>query len=193
MSKDSIALLGTSADPPTIGHQALLEGLLREFPRVVTWASDNPSKRHGAELKQRSDLLNRVVQTIGDPRLELGQDLSSPYAITTLERARQRWPQSPLCFVVGSDLATQIPRWKHSERWLGLCELGIVPRKGWSLTDGDLQPLERLGARPRILSLDIPATASSAVRQAKGDNQIPDTLWPLLLEHNLYGFHSSSA
>ena len=100
MSKDSIALLGTSADPPTIGHQALLEGLLREFPRVVTWASDNPSKRHGAELKQRSDLLNRVVQTIGDPRLELGQDLSSPYAITTLERARQRWPQSPLCFVV---------------------------------------------------------------------------------------------
>ena len=90
MSRDSIALLGTSADPPTLGHQALLEGLLGEFQRVVTWASDNPSKRHGAELKQRSDLLGCVVQTIGNPRLELAQDLSSPYAITTLERARQR-------------------------------------------------------------------------------------------------------
>ena len=193
MSRDTIALLGTSADPPTIGHQALLEGLLGEFQRVVTWASDNPSKRHGAGLKQRSDLLDRVVQTIGNPRLQLAQDLSSPYAITTLERARQRWPESPLCFVVGSDLATQIPRWKHCDQWLGLCELGIVPRKGWPIEDGDLLGLERLGARPRILSLDIPATASSAVRQASGDDQIPDTLWPLLLEHNLYGFHSSSA
>ena len=193
MSRGTIALLGTSADPPTIGHQALLEGLLGEFPRVVTWASDNPSKRHGAGLKQRSDLLDRVVQTIGNPRLQLAQDLSSPYAITTLERARQRWPESPLCFVVGSDLATQIPRWKHCDQWLGLCELGIVPRKGWPIEDGDLQGLERLGARPRILSLDIPATASSAVRQASGDDQIPDTLLPLLLEHNLYGFHSSSA
>lgn len=193
MSRDSIALLGISADPPTLGHQALLEGLLGEFQRVVTWASDNPSKRHGAELKQRSDLLGCVVQTIDNPRLELAQDLSSPYAITTLERARQRWPQSPLCFVVGSDLATQIPRWKDCEQWLGLCELGIVPRKGWPLQADHVQTLEGLGARPRILSLDIPATASSAVRQATGDDQIPDTLWPLLLEHNLYGFHSSSA
>ena len=192
MSRDTIALLGTSADPPTIGHQALLEGLLGEFQRVVTWASDNPSKRHGAGLKQRSDLLDRVVQTIGNPRLQLDQDLSSPYAITTLERARQRWPESPLCFVVGSDLATQIPRWKHCDQWLGLCELGIVPRKGWPIEDGDLQGLERLGARPRILSLDIPATASSTVRQATGDDQIPDTLWPLLLEHHQYGDHSSS-
>ena len=35
--------------------------------------------------------------------------------------------------------------------------------------DGDLLGLERLGARPRILSLDIPATASSAaLRQGRG-------------------------
>ena len=193
MNRDTIALLGTSADPPTIGHQALLEGLLKEFPSVVTWASDNPSKRHGAGLKQRSDLLSRVVESIGNRRLELAQDLSSPYAITTLQRARQRWPESPFCFIVGSDLATQIPHWKHSEQWLCLCELGIVPRKGWPLEAGDLQPLERLGARPRILSLDIPASASSAIRQAQGGNQIPDSLRPLLLEHNLYGFDSSSA
>ena len=193
MSRDTLALLGTSADPPTLGHQALLEGLLRDFPKVVTWASDNPSKRHAAELRQRSALLDQLVQSIGNPRLELAQDLSSPYAITTLERARQRWPESTLCFVVGSDLAAQIPGWKHCEQWLGLCELGIVPRKGWPLEDADVQRLEGLGARPRILSLNIPATASSAVRQAAGDDQIPDTLRPLLLEHNLYGFHSSSA
>ncbi len=38
----TIALFGTSADPPTCGHQALLEGLVAMFPKVATWASDNP-------------------------------------------------------------------------------------------------------------------------------------------------------
>ena len=43
-----LALFGTSADPPTCGHQALLEGLLGLYPAVATWASTNPLKRHGA-------------------------------------------------------------------------------------------------------------------------------------------------
>ena len=86
-----IALLGTSADPPTCGHQALLEGLLLHFSRVATWASDNPMKRHDADLPQRHELLRALVTAIADSRLELAQDLSSPFAITTLERARRRW------------------------------------------------------------------------------------------------------
>ncbi len=58
----AIALFGTSADPPTRGHQALLEGLLQHFPRVATWASDNPMKQHGAPLAQRAALLGALVQ-----------------------------------------------------------------------------------------------------------------------------------
>jgi len=53
----AIALLGTSADPPTHGHRALLEGLLRQYPAVATWASDNPQKRHTAPLALRQALL----------------------------------------------------------------------------------------------------------------------------------------
>ena len=56
LAMPEIALLGTSADPPTLGHQALLEGLLQHFGQVATWASDNPMKRHGAALDQRCDL-----------------------------------------------------------------------------------------------------------------------------------------
>ena len=57
-----IALLGTSADPPTRGHQALLTGLLEHYPRVATWASDNPMKQHAADLNMRRDLLQALVQ-----------------------------------------------------------------------------------------------------------------------------------
>ena len=56
-----IALLGTSADPPTRGHQALLEELLQRYPEVATWASDNPKKQHGAPLALRAELLRALV------------------------------------------------------------------------------------------------------------------------------------
>ncbi len=80
----TIALLGTSADPPTLGHQALLEGLLDHFQRVATWASDNPLKRHDASLDLRSELLQALVMAIDNPRISIDQTLSSPYTFTTL-------------------------------------------------------------------------------------------------------------
>ena len=74
MSKEitsrKIALFGTSADPPTLGHQALLEGLLTLFPRVATWASNNPMKDHKATLKKRQAMLSALVEAISNPNLQ---------------------------------------------------------------------------------------------------------------------------
>jgi len=183
----SVALLGTSADPPSCGHQALLEGLLNHFPQVATWASDNPSKRHGAALEQRAALLAVLVRAIGNPRLELVQELSSPWAITTLERAAACWPGHELVLVVGSDLAPQIPSWKQGQAVLERCLLAIAPRAGWPRQPGSVEALEALGGRVISLNLEVPATASSAVRENPDPSQIPAALVPLLLEHNLYG------
>ncbi|MEX1324149.1 MAG: nicotinate-nucleotide adenylyltransferase [Synechococcaceae cyanobacterium] len=182
-----VALLGTSADPPTRGHQALLEGLLRLFPRVATWASDNPMKEHGATLEQRAALLAAVVTAIDNPRLELAQDLSSPWAITTLERAAKRWPGQELVFVVGSDLAGQIPRWKQAAAVLQHCHLAVVPRAGWPLREQELETLRRLGGTVEELPLRIPPTTSSLARRQAAPHQVAEAAWPLLLQHNLYG------
>ncbi len=184
---NQLALFGTSADPPTRGHRALLEGLLGLFPRVVTWASDNPLKTHGAPLEVRTALLAALVAAIDDPRLSLEQDLSSPWAVETLERARARWPQQEVVFVVGSDLAGQIHRWKRADALLRGCRLGITCRQGWPLLEADLERLRGLGARVDVLPLAIPATASSRIRQQPDPAQVPPELWPVLLEHNLYG------
>ena len=192
LAMPEIALLGTSADPPTLGHQALLEGLLQHFGQVATWASDNPMKRHGAALDQRCDLLKVLVESIADPRLQLAQDLSSPFAIATVERAKQRWPDRRLCFVVGSDLARQIPSWKDAQRLLEQCVLVIVSREGWPLEQADLQILRRIGASPRMLPMSIPGTASSQVRRRQTREQVPECLLPLLLKHNLYGFNTTN-
>lgn len=182
-----VALFGTSADPPTLGHQVLLEGLLERFPRVATWASDNPMKQHGAPLALRSVLLAALVRQIDNPRLEHHQTLSSPFAIDTLARARQQWPNAELVFVVGSDLAGQIPRWKQAEQVLRGCRLAIAPRRDWPLDAEARTALELLGARVELLAIPVPGTASSELRRAPDPQQIPSGVWPLLLKHNLYG------
>ena len=148
-------------------------------------------KRHDACLELRSELLQALVMAIDNPRLSIDQTLSSPYTITTLERAARLWPQHELCFVVGSDLAAQIPHWKQSELWLKRCRLGVVPRKGWPLEPEHLEGLRHLGAQITVLPLQIPETASSNIRKTSAADQIPKPLWPLLLQHNLYGLQDA--
>jgi nicotinate-nucleotide adenylyltransferase len=90
-------------------------------------------------------------------------------------------------FVVGSDLAGQIPGWKEAEAVLRSCRLAIVPRSGWPLAPEAISQLRQLGARMQTLPLEIPATASSTIRQQPRPDQVPAAVWPVLLEHNLYG------
>ncbi len=182
-----IALLGTSADPPTYGHQALLKGLLTLFPKVATWASDNPLKTHGASLEKRHALLEALVKGISDPNLELVQELSSPWTINTLEKANELWPQSELVFVIGSDLAQQLPNWLQAQALLKKARLGIAPRQGWPINRNHISDLQSLGGRIDLLPLTIPATSSSTVRNKPEISQIPTEILPMLLEQNLYG------
>ncbi|MEB3302197.1 MAG: nicotinate-nucleotide adenylyltransferase [Cyanobacteriota bacterium] len=192
-----VALFGTSADPPTTGHQALLLGLLKRFPRVATWASDNPMKARQAPLEVRIALLAALVEAIGNPRLELVQELSSPWAIETLERARARWPEATVVFVVGSDLVSQMPRWRQASSLLEGLELAVAPRQGWPLQEADLERLREMGALVEVLTLPVPATASSQARGQAGHPpdpaQVPEELWPLLKRHGLYGLSSTPA
>ncbi|MEN9495247.1 MAG: hypothetical protein RLZZ516_1844 [Cyanobacteriota bacterium] len=188
-----LALFGTSADPPTAGHRALLTGLAETYGQVVTWASDNPFKRHGADLNQRAALLQLLVDDLADPRIRACQQLSSPRALDTLERAEQLWPGRDLVFVVGGDLAAQVPRWYRAPELLRRCRLAVVPRQDFSLDPNALTELQRLGGRPELLPLAIPATASSAVRACPSPDQVPAVLWPELVKHNLYGLGQPSA
>ena len=40
----NIALFGTSADPPTIGHEKILEELSRIYSYTISYVSNNPKK-----------------------------------------------------------------------------------------------------------------------------------------------------
>ncbi len=187
----AVALFGTSADPPSLGHRALLEGLTHHYPLVATYASDNPFKHHGAPLAVRSALLEALVRGLANPRLILDPALSSPRAIESLRAAQRRWPGAQLVFVLGSDLVDQLPHWYDASGILATCRLAVVPRQGWPLGPEQLQPLLELGANLEVLPLEIPAAASSQIREQPDPALIPDELWPVLRNHNLYGLGST--
>ena len=184
---NSIALFGTSADPPTLGHQALLSELPKIFPKVITWASDNPDKKHQIPLLKRTHLLRILVKKISHPKLELVQELSSPRTIHTLKKALQIWPEASFSFVIGSDLAVQVPKWLNAKSILNKATIAIAMRDGWPISDQQLEEIKKLGGEIDLLPFHIPESSSSKFRERPQESLVPQELVPLLLEENLYG------
>ena len=184
---NSIALFGTSADPPTLGHEALLSELIKIFPKVITWASDNPDKNHQIPLLKRTQLLRILVKKISNPKLELVQELSSPRTIHTLKKAVQLLPEASFSFVIGSDLTAQVPKWLNAKSILNQATIAIAMRDGWPISDNQLKEIKKLGGEIDLLPFNIPESSSSKFREKPQEILIPQELVPLLLEENLYG------
>ena len=184
---NSIALFGTSADPPTLGHQALLRELTKIFPKVITWASDNPDKKHHIPLIKRAELLRILVKKISHPKLELVQELSNPRTIHTIKKALQLWPEANFSFVIGSDLAIQVPKWLNAKSILNKTKIAIVIRDGWPIRDQQIDEIQRLGGEVELLPLSIPKSSSSKFREKPQERLVPSELVPTLLAENLYG------
>ena len=184
---NTIALFGTSADPPTLGHEALLNELTRFFPKVITWASDNPDKKHHIPLLKRTQMLRILVKKISHPKLELVQELSSPRTIHTLKKAFQLWPTASFSVVIGSDLAIQVPNWLNAKSILNKATIAIALRDGWPINDQQLEEIKKLGGEVDLLPFHIPKSSSSKFRERPQAGLIPKELVPLLLEENLYG------
>ena len=184
---NSIALFGTSADPPTLGHEALLTELTKIFPKVITWASDNPDKKHQIPLLKRTELLRIMVKKISHPKLEIVQELSSPRTIHTLKKAFQIWPEASFSFVIGSDLTVQVPKWLNARSILNKATIAIAMRDGWPVNDNQLEEIKRLGGEIDLLPFNIPESSSSKFRKRPQEVLVPQELIPLLIEENLYG------
>ena len=172
MSSDPtrIALFGTSADPPTIGHQQILRWLSQNYDAVWIWASDNPFKQHPVRLSHRTAMLQRCVAEIGQGQnLEVLPGLSSPRSLMTLNLARQRSPKAAFTLVIGSDLAAQIPTWYQAEVLLAQVRLLIVPRPGFPLEPAALSWLQQETA---LSIAPIQGAPVSSSQYRRGDREV---------------------
>ena len=73
----SIALFGTSADPPTIGHEKILEELSKIYAHTICYVSNNPNKTHKEDIAIRSQLLKTLIENLDDHKILFNQSVTS--------------------------------------------------------------------------------------------------------------------
>ncbi|BAZ41562.1 nicotinate-nucleotide adenylyltransferase [Calothrix sp. NIES-4101] len=176
-----IALFGTSADPPTAGHEKILRWLSYRFDLVAVWAAENPFKSHKASLEHRVRMLRLLIDGMESSRRNvfLEQDLSSLRTLETLEKAKQRWGNAEYTVVVGSDLLMQLPRWYRIEDLLRQVQLLVIPRPGYAIDETSLRGVQQLGAKIAIASLTGLDVSSTSYRE-QGDS---NALTPLVIDY----------
>lgn len=183
-----IALFGTSADPPTVGHQAILQWLSQHFDQVAVWASDNPFKSHQTPLAERMKMLQLVIDNLDTPQenVSLRAELSHPHSLEALGRAKAIWGEAEYYLVVGSDIIGQISSWYKARELLRQTKLLVVPRPGYSIEPEAVKKISELGGEYAIANFVAPATSSTAYRE-KGDREvIPSPIEQYLEQMRLY-------
>jgi nicotinate-nucleotide adenylyltransferase len=183
-----VALFGTSADPPTLGHQVILQWLACRFDHVAVWAADNPFKSHQASLAHRESMLRLII---GDsesvhPNLQLYPDLSSPRTVITIGRAQQHWPTSALTLVVGSDILAQLHKWYEVKHLLSQVDLLVIPRPGYPADPDVLQHLREMGARLQLADLTGPDVSSTAYREEGNLDALTTPVQDYICRQHLY-------
>ena len=184
-----IALFGTSADPPTLGHQTILLWLSQHFDLVVVWASDNPFKQHQTSLKHRTQMLHTAIKDINlaDNNISLHSELSDRRTLITVKKAREKWGQkAEFTLIIGSDILQQIISWYRIEDLLKEVKILIIPRVEYDIQEQDLERLKGVGGRVAIATLNAPKVASSTYRLQKDQSLITPAVNDYIIQHNLY-------
>ena len=185
-TKNRIALFGTSADPPTIGHKKILEELCNFYSCIITYASDNPKKNHKENIFFRNLLLKTLITDINNPKIIFNQKISSPWAIESIEKCKKIYSLNKIDFVIGSDLITEIFSWKNFNRIINEVKLLIIEREGYPIKSNTLKMLEINNVIFEISSLNIPNISSSTVRLNNNYSDLPKSLIDIVKKNNLY-------
>ena len=185
-TKNRIALFGTSADPPTIGHKKILEELSKIYSCVITYASDNPKKKHKENISFRNLLLKSLIKDINNPKIIFNQKISSQWAIESIEECKKIYAFSKIDFVIGSDLITEIFSWKNFDKIIHAVKLLIIKREGYPIEPKTLKMLKTNKVIFEISSLNIPNISSSMVRLNNNYSDLPKSLIDIVKKNNLY-------
>ena len=185
-TKNRIALFGTSADPPTIGHKQILEELSKSYSCIITYASDNPQKKHKENIFFRKLLLESLIKDINNPKIIFNQKISSQWAIESIEQCKKIYAVNQLDFVIGSDLITEISSWKNFDKIIHEVKLLIIQREGYPIESNTLKMLKSKKVMFAISSFNIPNISSSMVRLNNGYSNLPKSLIDIVKKNNLY-------
>ena len=184
-----IALFGTSADPPTAGHETILRWLSQHYDLVAVWASDNPFKQHKTTLAHRTEMLKLMIADVQKQQnnIYFYKELSHLRSLITLRKAQKIWGDSvEFTLVIGADLVQQIFSWYQIEKLLQEVKLLIIPRPGYAWQQQDLEKISKLGGKYAIANITPPAVSSTSYRQKGNEQAITSSVQAYINQQQLY-------
>ena len=184
--KKSIALFGTSADPPTIGHKKILEELSKIYAFTISYVSNNPNKKHKEDLSIRSNLLKTLIKDLDNPKILFNQRVSSQWAIESIKNCKKIYEFNNLDFVIGSDLIKDIFCWKNFDNIIEEVSFFIILREGYPVESSTLEMLETYKVKFKISTIKIPNISSSKFRSNFNYSNLPTSLIDFVKKNNLY-------
>ena len=184
--KRSIALFGTSADPPTIGHKKILEELSKIYSFTISYVSNNPKKEHKEDFLTRSYLLGTLIEDLDNPKIVFNQEVSSQWAIESIINCKKIFEFNNLDFVIGSDLIKDIFYWKNFDKIIKEVCFFIITREGYPVESNTLKMLKTYNVKFKISTMKIPNISSSNFRLNFNYSYLPTSLIDIVKKNNLY-------
>ena len=182
----SIAIFGTSADPPTIGHKKILEELSKIYAFTISYVSNNPNKIHKEDISIRSYLLKTLIENLDNPKILFNQSVSSKWAVESIKKCKEIYEFNNLDFVIGSDLIKDIFYWKNFDKVILEASFFIILRKGYPIESNTFKMLENYKVKFKISTIKIPETSSSNFRLNFNCSNLPTALIDIVKKKNLY-------
>ena len=182
----SIALFGTSADPPTIGHKKILEELSKIYAFTISYVSNNPKKKHIEDISIRSHLLKTLIDDLDNPKILFNQKISSQWAVESIKKCKEIYKFNNLDFVIGSDLIKDIFYWKNFDKIILEVSFFIILREGYPVESNTLKMLETYKVKFKISTIKIPNISSSKFRLNFNYSNLPKSLIDFVKKNNLY-------
>ena len=182
----SIALFGTSADPPTIGHKKILEELSKIYAFTISYVSNNPQKKHIEDISIRSHLLKTLIEDLDNPKILFNQKISSQWAVESIKKCKEIYEFNNLDFVIGSDLIKDIFYWKNFDKIILEVSFFIILREGYPVESNTLKMLETYKVKFKISTIKIPNISSSKFRLNFNYSNLPTSLIDIVKKNNLY-------
>ena len=182
----SIALFGTSADPPTIGHKKILEELSKIYAFTISYVSNNPKKKHIEDISIRSHLLKTLIDDLDNPKILFNQKISSQWAVESIKKCKEIYKFNNLDFVIGSDLIKDIFYWKNFDKIILEVSFFIILREGYPVESNTLKMLETHRVKFKISNIKTPNISSSKYRLNFNCSNLPSSLIDIVKKNNLY-------
>ncbi|MGI0481958.1 nicotinate-nucleotide adenylyltransferase [Geminocystis sp. CENA526] len=183
----TVALFGTSSDPPTIAHKTILGYLSQNYDLVAVYASDNPFKTHACSLVDRAKMLQLLLEDINLSNIIHCQDISDRRTLNTVRKARQKWGEDvDLTMVIGGDLASQIFTWYEAEKLWRQLKVLLIHREGYMIEQEIIKKINDRSRGCLVASCEIPPFSSTDYRHNHDETVLTDKVKTYIKENRLY-------